>query len=78
MPFELAPHDRCGFCRYLADELACAFVAEDALAAAFVNQRQYELGAVLVRGHARPSWPASTGSPSAWPMQRKSPWAPVP
>ena len=48
MPFQLAPYDSCGFCKYVSGELECAFLAEDDLAAALVNQRQYERGAALV------------------------------
>ena len=48
MPFELADCDPCPFCRYLAEELECAIVAEDPLAVALVNRTQYERGAVLV------------------------------
>jgi histidine triad (HIT) family protein len=48
MPFQLAPYDACGFCRYVAGQLEWVLLAEDDLAAAFVNHRQYERGAALV------------------------------
>ena len=48
MPFHLAPYDSCGFCAYVSREVDCAIIAEDDLAMAFVNHRQYEHGAALV------------------------------
>jgi histidine triad (HIT) family protein len=46
--FRLAPYDSCSFCRYLAGEAECVFVAREERVAAFVNRTQYERGAMLV------------------------------
>jgi histidine triad (HIT) family protein len=46
--FILAGYDECGFCRYVRRDAFCASVAENELAMAFVNLRQYERGAALV------------------------------
>jgi len=48
MPFHLALYDSCRYCQCVSGELECAFLAETDLAAALVNQRQYERGASLV------------------------------
>jgi histidine triad (HIT) family protein len=48
MPIVLPPYDACAFCRYLAREVECAFVAENDRAAAFMNRAQFERGAMLV------------------------------
>jgi histidine triad (HIT) family protein len=48
MPFQLGPYDSCGFCRYVVREVECAVLAENDLAIALVNPRQYERGAALV------------------------------
>jgi histidine triad (HIT) family protein len=48
MPFTLAPYDSCGFCRYVRGEAEYVALAEDALALALMNYRQYERGAMLV------------------------------
>jgi len=42
------PADFCWFCRYLAGQAPCAFVARNDYVAAWVNIRQYERGALLV------------------------------
>src|SRR5689334_10654946 len=50
MRFPLAPrdHEPCSFCDYLAGRRECAFVVQGAGAAALVDVRQYERGAMLV------------------------------
>jgi histidine triad (HIT) family protein len=48
MPIRLDAYDACSFCRYVAREEPCAFVAEDDLALAFINRAQFERGAMLV------------------------------
>ena len=48
MPFHLAPYDSCGFCAYVSRAVDCAVIAEDDVAMAFVNHRQYEHGAALI------------------------------
>jgi histidine triad (HIT) family protein len=48
MPFHLAPYESCPFCAYVARQVECAVVAEDEVAFAIVNPRQYERGATLV------------------------------
>ena len=48
MPFPVAPYDSCSFCRDLSGDRESAFITEDALAAALVDERQYEVGAMLV------------------------------
>jgi histidine triad (HIT) family protein len=48
MPFELPQAEFCWFCRYLAGEADCAFVARNERVAVWVNVRQYERGALLV------------------------------
>lgn len=48
MPFTLAPYDSCGFCRYVRGEAEYVALAEDDLALALMNYRQYERGAMLV------------------------------
>ncbi len=48
MPIRLDAYDGCSFCRYVAHEEPCAFVAEDDLVAAFVDRAQFERGAMLV------------------------------
>ena len=48
MPFPVAPYDTCSFCRDLSGERECAFVTENEHAAAQVDERQYERGAMLI------------------------------
>jgi histidine triad (HIT) family protein len=48
MRFELLDYKICSFCQDLAGERECAFIAENEFAAAEVNERQYERGAMLV------------------------------
>jgi histidine triad (HIT) family protein len=48
VPFVLPEAEFCWFCRYLAGEADCAFVARNDDVAAWVNVRQYERGAVLI------------------------------
>ena len=48
MPIRLDAYDACTFCRYVAHDEACAFVAADDLVAAFVDRAQFEHGAMLV------------------------------
>jgi histidine triad (HIT) family protein len=48
MQIRLDAYDACSFCRYIAREESCAFVAEDDLALAFINRAQFERGAMLV------------------------------
>ncbi len=48
MPFPVAPYDTCSFCLDLSGERECAFVTENDRAAAQVDERQYERGAMLI------------------------------
>ena len=48
MPFPVAPYDTCSFCLDLSGERECAFITENDHAAAQVDERQYERGAMLV------------------------------
>jgi histidine triad (HIT) family protein len=48
MPFTIASYDSCGFCSYIRGEKEYVALAEDALALALMNYRQYERGAMLV------------------------------
>jgi histidine triad (HIT) family protein len=48
MRYPLAPYDGCSFCDDLSGARECAFVAQNALAAAEIDLRQYETGAMLV------------------------------
>ncbi len=48
MRFELVDYQICSFCQDLAGERDCAFIAQNEFAAAEVNERQYERGAMLV------------------------------
>jgi len=48
MPFPVAPYESCSFCKDLSGERDCAFIAENEFAAAEVDERQYERGAMLV------------------------------
>ena len=48
MPFPVAPYDTCSFCLDLSGERECAFITESDHAAAQVDERQYERGAMLV------------------------------
>ena len=48
MPFPVAPYESCSFCQDLSGHRECAFIAENELAAAQVDERQYERGAMLV------------------------------
>ncbi len=48
MPFPVAPYDTCSFCLDLSGERECAFITENDYAAAQVDERQYERGAMLV------------------------------
>ena len=48
MPFPIAPYDTCSFCLDLSGDRECAFVSENEFAAAEVNERQYEQGAMLI------------------------------
>ena len=48
MKFELPPYDHCSFCDDLAGRRECAFVTENEYAAAEIDERQYERGAMLV------------------------------
>ncbi len=48
MPFTVAPYDTCSFCLDLSGERECAFVTENDHAAALVDERQYECGAMLI------------------------------
>lgn len=46
--FELPEYQSCSFCEDLAGRRECAFVAENEHAAAEIDERQYERGAMLV------------------------------
>ncbi len=48
MPFPVAPYDICSFCLDLSGERECAFITENDHAAAQVDERQYERGAMLI------------------------------
>lgn len=48
MPFPIAPYETCSFCLDLSGDRECAFVSENEFAAAEVNERQYEQGAMLI------------------------------
>lgn len=48
MPFPVAPYDICSFCLDLSGERECAFIIENDHAAAQVDERQYERGAMLI------------------------------
>jgi diadenosine tetraphosphate (Ap4A) HIT family hydrolase/limonene-1,2-epoxide hydrolase len=48
MRFEIEPYAMCSFCQDLNESRECAFVARTEGAAALVNERQYERGAMLV------------------------------
>lgn len=48
MPFTLDSYDSCPFCAYVRGEREYVAVAEDDLALALMNYRQYERGAMLV------------------------------
>jgi histidine triad (HIT) family protein len=48
MRYPLTPYDRCSFCDDLSGGRECAFVAQNELAAAEIDLRQYEAGAMLV------------------------------
>ena len=49
MAFVLPDADFCWFCRYLAGEADCAFIARNNDVAAWVSIRQYERGAEAAR-----------------------------
>ncbi len=48
MPFPVAPYEFCSFCLDLSGERECAFITENDHAAAQVDERQYERGAMLI------------------------------
>ena len=48
MRYQLPPYETCSFCDDLAGTRECAFIARNDLAAAEVDERQYERGAMLV------------------------------
>lgn len=48
MTFEIAPYRSCSLCDDLSGARECAIVAENDLAMAEINQRQYERGAMLI------------------------------
>ena len=48
MPFPVAPYETCSFCQDLSGDRECAFIADNDIAAAQVDERQYEKGAMLV------------------------------
>ena len=48
MRYELPPYESCSFCDDLAGTRECAFIVRNDLAAAEVDERQYERGAMLV------------------------------
>ncbi len=48
MPFPVAPYDTCSFCLDLSGDRECAFITDNEYAAAQVDERQYERGAMLV------------------------------
>ncbi len=48
MPFPVASYDTCSFCLDLSGDRECAFITDNEYAAAQVDERQYERGAMLV------------------------------
>jgi len=48
MRFELPAYDTCSFCQDLSGDRECAFITENEHAAAEIDERQYERGAMLV------------------------------
>lgn len=48
MRFELPAYEICSFCQDLSGDRECAFIAANEHAAAEVDERQYERGAMLV------------------------------
>jgi histidine triad (HIT) family protein len=48
MRFHLPPYETCSFCQDLSGDRECAFIVQNELAAAEVDERQYERGAMLV------------------------------
>lgn len=48
MKFELPPYEECSFCQDLSGDRECAFITKNEYAAAEVDERQYERGAMLV------------------------------
>ena len=48
MPFPVAPYESCSFCLDLSGDRECAFISHNECAAAEVNERQYEQGAMLI------------------------------
>lgn len=48
MRFELPAYDTCSFCEDLSGDRECAFITENEYAAAEIDERQYERGAMLV------------------------------
>ncbi len=48
MPFPVAPYDTCSLCLDLSGDRECAFITDNEYAAAQVDERQYERGAMLV------------------------------
>jgi histidine triad (HIT) family protein len=48
MRFQIAPYDTCGFCKDLSGDRECALIVQNEHAAAQVDERQYEHGAMLV------------------------------
>lgn len=48
MPFALRPYEVCSFCQDLSGERECAFIVQNDGAAAELDERQYERGAMLV------------------------------
>ncbi len=48
MLFPVAPYDTCSLCLDLSGDRECAFITDNEYAAAQVDERQYERGAMLV------------------------------
>ena len=48
MPFLVATYDTCSLCLDLSGDRECAFITDNEYAAAQVDERQYERGAMLV------------------------------
>ena len=48
MPFPVAPYKSCSFCLDLSGDRECAFVSDNEYAAAEIDERQYEQGAMLI------------------------------
>ena len=48
MPFPVAPYKSCSFCLDLSEDRECAFVSDNEYAAAEVDERQYEQGAMSI------------------------------